>query len=79
MLRLSGGQVETLFDLGLPIEVRELPADPAALDRMLCGAALLGPIARAWDPAALAQGAPDDPDGPLRAPDAHQAALGLGP
>ena len=58
MLRLSGGQVETLFDLGLPIEVREPPADPAALDRMLCGTALLEPIARAWDPAALASPRP---------------------
>jgi hypothetical protein len=27
MLRRSGGQVETRFDLGLPVEVRELPAD----------------------------------------------------
>ena len=35
MLRLSGGQVESLFDLGLPVEVRELPADLAALDRLL--------------------------------------------
>ena len=61
MLRLSGGQVETLFDLGLPIEVRELPADPAALDRLLCGTALLGPIARAWDPAALVRGRPTIP------------------
>jgi IS5 family transposase len=61
MLRLSGGQVESLFDLGLPIEVRELPADLAALDRLLEGTALLEPIARAWDPAALAQGRPTIP------------------
>ena len=31
ILRLSGGQVESLFDMGLPVEVRELPADLAAL------------------------------------------------
>ncbi len=35
MLRLSGGQVESLFDLRLPVEVRELPEDLAALDRLL--------------------------------------------
>jgi len=32
VLRLSGGQAESLFDLGLPVEVAELPADLAALD-----------------------------------------------
>jgi hypothetical protein len=31
MLVLSGGQAESLFDLGLPVEVAELPADLAAL------------------------------------------------
>jgi hypothetical protein len=35
MLRLAGGQVESLFDGLLPVEVRELPADLAALDRLL--------------------------------------------
>jgi hypothetical protein len=29
MLRLVGGQVESLFDELLPVEVRELPADLA--------------------------------------------------
>jgi IS5 family transposase len=58
MLRLSGGQVESLFDLGLPIEVRELPADLAALDRLLEGTALLEPIVRGWDRAALVRGRP---------------------
>jgi transposase, IS5 family len=61
MLRLSGGQVESLFDRGLPIEVRELPTDLAALDRLLEGTALLEPIGRAWDPAALTQGRPTIP------------------
>ena len=41
MLRLSGGQVESLFDLGLPVEVRELPEDLAALDVLLADPALL--------------------------------------
>ena len=39
---LSGGQCESLFDLGLPVEVCELPADLAALDRLLDDRALLG-------------------------------------
>lgn len=61
MLRLSGGQVETLFDLGLPIEVAELPADLAGLDRLLRGTALLGPIVDAWDPLAAVRGRPTIP------------------
>jgi transposase, IS5 family len=48
MLVLSGGQVESLFDLGLPVEVAELPADLAALDRLLEDPALLAPITAAW-------------------------------
>ena len=48
MLVLSGGQVESLFDLGLPVEVAELPADLAALDRLLDDRALLAPIEAAW-------------------------------
>jgi transposase, IS5 family len=61
MLRLSGGQVESLFDLGLPVEVRELPADLAALDGLLADAALLGPVERAWDEAARGRGRPTVP------------------
>jgi IS5 family transposase len=48
MLVLSGGQVESLFDLGLPVEVAELPADLAVLDRLLDDAALFAPIDAAW-------------------------------
>jgi hypothetical protein len=44
MLRLTGGQVESLFDQLLPVEVRELPADLAALDRLLADPRLLAPI-----------------------------------
>ncbi len=61
MLRLSGGQVETLFDLGLPVEVRALPADLAALDRLLGDPALLAPVERAWDAAARGFGRPTIP------------------
>jgi IS5 family transposase len=48
VLTLSGGQVESLFDLGLPVEVAELPGDLAALDRLLEDPALLAPIEAAW-------------------------------
>lgn len=48
MLVLSGGQCESLFDLGLPVEVAELPADLAALDRLLDDRALLAPIEAVW-------------------------------
>jgi transposase, IS5 family len=61
MLRLSGGQVESLFDLGLPVEVRELPADLAALDVLLGDAALLEPVERAWDDASRGHGRPTIP------------------
>jgi transposase, IS5 family len=61
MLRLSGGQVESLFDLGLPVEVRELPADLAGLDRLLADPALLGPVVAAWDAAARGFGRPTIP------------------
>ena len=61
MLRLSGGQVESLFDLGLPIEVRELPADLAALDRLLADPALLVAVEAAWDAAARRFGRPTIP------------------
>src|SRR5215210_7648799 len=61
MLRLSGGQGETLFDLGLPVEVRELPADLAALDVLLADPALLAPVAAAWDAAARDFGRPTMP------------------
>jgi transposase, IS5 family len=48
MLRLVGGQVESLFDEALPVEVRELPADLAGLDELLGDPALLAPIEAAW-------------------------------
>ena len=48
MLVLSGGQVESLFDLGLPVEVAELPAELAALDRLLEERSLFAPIEAVW-------------------------------
>jgi hypothetical protein len=49
MLRLTGGQVESLFDQLLAVEVRDLPADLAALDRLLADPRRLAPIERAWE------------------------------
>ncbi len=48
MLTLFAGQAESLWDEALPIEVRELPADLAALDRMLSDVGLLAPIVAHW-------------------------------
>ncbi len=47
MLRLVAAQAETLWDEALPIEVRELPADLAALDVLLSDPALLAPFSGA--------------------------------
>jgi hypothetical protein len=61
MLRLVGPQVECLFDLGLPVEVPELPADLAAIERLLADPALLEPVVAAWDARALEFGRPSIP------------------
>lgn len=60
-MRLAGGQVESLFDDVLPVEVRELPPDLAALDGLLADRALLEPIERAWEAAARDHGRPTIP------------------
>jgi len=61
MLRLVGPQAECLFDVGLPVEVRELPADLAALDALLDDRALLAPIEEQWPLAARGDGRPSIP------------------
>ncbi|MEZ5124524.1 MAG: transposase [Solirubrobacterales bacterium] len=53
--------MESLFDMALPVEVRELPADLAVLDRLLGDPALLAPVEAAWDAAARAFGRPTIP------------------
>jgi IS5 family transposase len=58
MLRLSGGQVESLWDEVLPDEVRELPEDLAALDVLLRVSELLDPISSHWCAEAISQGRP---------------------
>lgn len=61
MLRLTGRQAESLFDQLLPVEVRELPADLAALDRLLADPRLLAPIEQAWEQTARRHGRPAIP------------------
>jgi IS5 family transposase len=61
MLRLLGGQVESLWDGMLPEEVRELPEDLAALDVLLRDAALMESIVVHWRGAVIAQGRPTIP------------------
>jgi hypothetical protein len=61
VLRLSGGQVESLFDLGLPVQVAELPADLAALDELLAEPGRLAPIEASWAEDAVWFGRPTVP------------------
>jgi transposase, IS5 family len=56
MLRLVAAQAETLWDEALPIEVRELPEDLAALDGLLCDPVLLEPFVACWQREALVSG-----------------------
>src|SRR5215208_6246118 len=48
VLTLFAGQAESLWDEALPVEVRELPEDLAALDRLLSDPGLLAPIVAHW-------------------------------
>jgi len=61
VLRLSGGQVETLFDLGLPVQVAELPADLGVLDELLVAPGLLAAIEASWAAEAVCFGRPTVP------------------
>jgi hypothetical protein len=65
MLRLAGDQVESLLDELLPVEVRELPAELAMLDRLLADPRLLAPIEQAWAWTARGYGRPTIPMGCL--------------
>jgi transposase, IS5 family len=48
VLTLFAGQAESLWDEALPVEVRELPEDLAALDGLLSDPELLAPIVAHW-------------------------------
>ena len=61
MLRLSDGQVESLWDEVLPGEVRELGKDLAALDGLLQDPVLLQPISSHWRVEAISHGRPTIP------------------
>jgi IS5 family transposase len=61
MLRLAGDQVESLLDELLPVELRELPAELAVLDRLLADPRLLAPIEQAWEGSARGHGRPTIP------------------
>lgn len=56
MLRLQGGQVESLWDEVLPEKLRELPEDLAQIDALLRDEALLAPIEAHWDAEAEVRG-----------------------
>jgi IS5 family transposase len=48
MLTLMADQPECLWDDVLPVEVKELPEDLAALDRLMCDPELLWPLVERW-------------------------------
>jgi IS5 family transposase len=48
MLTVLARQPESLWDESLPVEVKELPADLAALDVLLCDPELLWPLVERW-------------------------------
>jgi len=56
VLRLQAGQVQSLWDEVLPIEVRELPEDLRQLDALLGDSGLLEPIAAHWQADAETRG-----------------------
>jgi IS5 family transposase len=58
VLTLAAGPVEQLWDELLPIEVKQLPGDLAALDVLLGDPGLLAPIAHAWEQNARERGRP---------------------
>jgi hypothetical protein len=71
MLRLSGGQVESLFDEVLASGVRQLPGDLAVLDGLLGDRACVGRIGSR-------SRAPVGADRPVRAVDDRQAPQRVG-
>jgi IS5 family transposase len=56
VLTLSAAGAEQLWDELLPLEVKELPQDLAALDELLGDPALLAPIAARWEQSARERG-----------------------
>jgi transposase, IS5 family len=56
VLTLWSDRAESLWEEALPVEVRELPEDLAALDRQLSDAELLGPLVEHWRREVVATG-----------------------
>src|SRR3954447_15916106 len=56
VLRLAAGQVESLWDEVLPVEVRELPEDLRQIDVLLSDPGLLAAIAAQWQAEAEVSG-----------------------
>ncbi|HEX8157338.1 MAG TPA: hypothetical protein VF526_08120 [Solirubrobacteraceae bacterium] len=56
MLRLMAAQAQMLWDAAWPTEVRELPADLAALDPSLSDPGVMAPSMAHWQRGALASG-----------------------
>jgi hypothetical protein len=85
MLTLLADQPECLWDDVLPIEVKELPEDLAALDALLSDHELLWPLVERWHQEfeetgwLVLTGRPaDDPVGDVCPADDAQAALPMG-
>ena len=85
MLRLQGDQVESLWDEVLPVEVRQLPDELAAIGELLRDPGLFAPIEAHWRAeaakrgrSATGYGRPTIPIAKLRSPDGLEAAHGLG-
>jgi hypothetical protein len=78
MLRLSSGQVESLWDEVLPDEVRELPEALAALDVLLQDPGIVGANRGVLAAALAGSWSPDDLDADVCAVDGGQAPHWLG-
>ena len=85
MLTLLASQPESLWDESLPVEVKELPEDLAALDVLLADPELLWPLVERWQSEfretgrlVLTEGRPTIRAGDVRAVDGAQAALPVG-
>ena len=84
MLTLWAPQAESLWDESLPVEVKELPADLAELDRVLSDPELMMVLLERWRQEVIDtgrgvdRGPTDDRDGDLREVDGLEGALSVG-
>jgi len=84
VLTVLAGGAESLWDEALPVEVKELPEDLAALDGLLADPELLWPLVealagvRAGRAGGVVRGPADDRDGDLCPVDGAQGAVSVG-